>query len=74
MHTSEIEEIATDVRRFWNLGDGPISNVTLLLENNGAIVTRTEMGADNLDADTGLDRFWLRSFPPSPPGADCFEQ
>ena len=50
MHTSEIEEIETDVRRFWNLGDGPISNVTLLLENNGAIVTRTEMGADNLDA------------------------
>lgn len=47
---SDIEEIATDVRRFWNLGDGPISNVTLLLENNGAIVTRMEMGAENLDA------------------------
>ena len=47
---SDIEEIATDVRRFWKLGDGPISDVTLLLENNGVVISRFEIGADNLDA------------------------
>ncbi len=47
---SEIEAIALNVRRFWGLGDGPISNVILLLENNGALVTRIELGASTLDA------------------------
>lgn len=45
-----IESLATDCRRFWSLGDGPISNVVLLLENNGAVVVRTAMGSDALDA------------------------
>ncbi len=46
----DIETIAIDVRRFWKLGDGPISDLVLLLENNGAVVTRIELYADNLDA------------------------
>lgn len=48
-----IEQLATGLRRFWGLGDGPISNVTLLLENNGTIVSRIELGADTLDAFSG---------------------
>ena len=45
-----IEETAAQARRFWGLGDGPISNVTWLLENKGAVVSRTILGADTLDA------------------------
>ena len=46
----DIEEAAVAARRFWNLGDGPISNVLWLLENNGAVVSRHALGADTLDA------------------------
>lgn len=45
-----IDELATDARRFLGLGDGPISNVTWLLENNGAVLSRIELGAATLDA------------------------
>ncbi|QRN97415.1 ImmA/IrrE family metallo-endopeptidase [Archangium violaceum] len=44
-----IEELATQVRRYWGLGDGPISNVVKLLENKGAIVVRCELGEPRLD-------------------------
>lgn len=47
---ADIEEAASELRKFWGLGDGPISNVTFLLENNGAIVSRMSLGADTLDA------------------------
>lgn len=46
----QIEEVAEETRRCWGLGFGPISNVTWLLENHGAIVTRCELGAATLDA------------------------
>lgn len=46
----DIESIAIYVRKFWNLGNGPISNVTLLLENNGVIVAPIELGVATLDA------------------------
>lgn len=46
----QIEGIATETRRFWGLGMGPISNVSWLLENNGAVVSRCELGAPTLDA------------------------
>lgn len=48
--TELIEELATETRRFWGLGDGVISNVVLLLENNGAIVTRYILDANKYDA------------------------
>ncbi len=46
----EIEEFASKTRKFWGMGDGPISNMVWLLENNGAVVTRSTVGADKLDA------------------------
>jgi Zn-dependent peptidase ImmA (M78 family)/DNA-binding XRE family transcriptional regulator len=46
----QIEELALATRRFWKLGDGAISNVVWLLENNGAIISRTKLEADTLDA------------------------
>jgi Zn-dependent peptidase ImmA (M78 family)/DNA-binding XRE family transcriptional regulator len=46
----QIEEAAIETRRFWNLSDKPISNVAWLVENNGAIMSRHDLGADKLDA------------------------
>lgn len=46
----EIENLARDVRRFWGLRDGPIGDVVLLLENNGAVLVRQELGVRTLDA------------------------
>ena len=45
-----IENAATLVRRHWHLGDGPISNVSWLIENNGAIIARHRLDAEKLDA------------------------
>lgn len=46
----DIENAATALRRHWGLGDGPISNIVQLVENNGGIVTRTAIGDERLDA------------------------
>ncbi|MCH8805286.1 MAG: ImmA/IrrE family metallo-endopeptidase [Planctomycetes bacterium] len=47
---SEIERFAQATRRFLGVGDGPLSNVVLLLENHGAILVRTSFEAGALDA------------------------
>jgi Zn-dependent peptidase ImmA (M78 family)/DNA-binding XRE family transcriptional regulator len=46
----QIEELAADCRQFWGLGDGPIPDLVLILENNGVIVTRGRLDAETLDA------------------------
>jgi Zn-dependent peptidase ImmA (M78 family)/DNA-binding XRE family transcriptional regulator len=46
----DIERAATEARRHWGLSDGPISNVTWLLENHGIIVTRFSLHAEALDS------------------------
>lgn len=46
----EIGEIATATRRLWRLGDGPIANMIALLETNGFIVSRFEIGSGKVDA------------------------
>lgn len=51
----QIEKLAQATRDFWNLGQGPILNVVAVLENNGFIVTRDELGADSLDAFSEFD-------------------
>jgi Zn-dependent peptidase ImmA (M78 family)/DNA-binding XRE family transcriptional regulator len=45
-----VEDAATQLRRYWNLGDGIISDLVLLLENNGIVVSRGELWSDQLDA------------------------
>jgi Zn-dependent peptidase ImmA (M78 family)/transcriptional regulator with XRE-family HTH domain len=45
-----IENLAVELRRFWGLGEGPISNTIWLLENNGAVVIRRPLEAETLDA------------------------
>src|SRR5438105_14282658 len=55
----EIEQFATQCRRMWSLGDGPIANLLLLLESKGIVVARTDF------ADTALDAFscWIGARP-----------
>jgi Zn-dependent peptidase ImmA (M78 family)/transcriptional regulator with XRE-family HTH domain len=45
-----IEAIATEVRRHWGLGDGPISNLVLLFEKKGVISARSPFSSYNIDA------------------------
>ena len=46
----DIERLAEQTRRFFGLGDGPISNVVWLLENSGVVVARHHLDSDKLDA------------------------
>jgi Zn-dependent peptidase ImmA (M78 family)/DNA-binding XRE family transcriptional regulator len=46
----EIEIIAQQCRRYFRLGDGPISNMVDLLESRGIIIVRAVIGTDNVDA------------------------
>ena len=51
----DLEDLAEKTRRHWGLGDGPISNLTLLLENHGVLVVRVPLAArlDGLSAWRG---------------------
>lgn len=46
----EIEAVAEECRKLWNLGYGPISNVISLLENKGIITCRYEMTDEKIEA------------------------
>ncbi|OBY33201.1 hypothetical protein ACT18_02590 [Mycolicibacter kumamotonensis] len=46
----EIEEIAHQVRRLWNVPDGPIDDVVSLLESHGVVVIRLPLGSADVDA------------------------
>lgn len=50
LSNDDIEEFAAETRRYWGLGDGPLSNVVALLENNGVIISRFDLEAETLDA------------------------
>lgn len=50
MTDEEIDVAAENLRRFWGLRNGPISNLTQLLENNGFIILRKFLEADKMDA------------------------
>lgn len=47
---SEIDEYAIKVRELWGLGNGPISNIALLLEKNGVVVARSPFSDYDIDA------------------------
>lgn len=46
----EIEEVAAEVRRRWQIPDGPMPHVVRLLELNGVIVTRFRTETHGIDA------------------------
>lgn len=45
-----IKHEASKVRELWNLGNGPIRNLTNIMETNGIIIAETTMQNDKLDA------------------------
>ena len=51
----EVGVYAARTREFWGLGKGPISDVMLLLENNGVIVSKAVFGTRNMDAYSSFD-------------------
>ena len=52
----DIEQIAEDVREYWNLGSSPIDNVVRTLERNGIVVGRADLLVDKLDALSEFQR------------------
>ena len=48
--TQEIEEIATHLRKYWSLGDGPIKELKYTLETNGIVVTCLDPQVEEIDA------------------------
>lgn len=46
----EIEDIAAQVRKYWDIGTGPIKDLQYLLEKNGIIVTGFDTNEDKIDA------------------------
>lgn len=46
----EIEDIANQVRGYWDVGNGPIKDLQYLLEKNGIIVTGFDTNEDKIDA------------------------
>jgi Zn-dependent peptidase ImmA (M78 family) len=59
LHNDDIEKIANDCRREWGLGDGPISNMVRLLENQGTIMALLRLDANNLDSFS----VWYKNMP-----------
>lgn len=58
----QIEEIAIETRRFWSIPDGePIDNMVSLLEQNGYVIARDELGAEKLDAFSDVNQLDLNS-------------
>jgi Zn-dependent peptidase ImmA (M78 family)/DNA-binding XRE family transcriptional regulator len=47
-----IAEIAAEVRRYWQLGDGPLASVIALLESKGCVVVRLSSESEGIDAYT----------------------
>ncbi|MEL6768266.1 MAG: XRE family transcriptional regulator [Pseudomonadota bacterium] len=45
----DIERLANECRARWNLGNGPLSDVLLVIENAGIVVVREEVGTSKMD-------------------------
>lgn len=46
----KIEEIANELREYWNLGELPINNLIDVLQKKGFVITRLEIGSKKIDA------------------------
>ena len=56
LRLEDIEAIAGLLRQHWDLGDGPIDDLLLVIENAGVVVAEDEIGSPKLD---GLSRWSL---------------
>ena len=55
----DVVNAATKTRRYWGLKDGPISDVALLLENNGVVIVREPFLDQRIDAHSA----WIAGVP-----------
>lgn len=55
----EIEDIAKVVRQDLNLGDGPIANLTVTLQDNGVLIAKMKVDTEKADACS----FWRKGRP-----------
>jgi Zn-dependent peptidase ImmA (M78 family)/transcriptional regulator with XRE-family HTH domain len=53
LRDEDIERIALDLRRHWNIGDGPCTDVVALLSKIGCVVGSIEIGTAKLDGLCG---------------------
>jgi transcriptional regulator with XRE-family HTH domain len=58
----DIERIAGETRAHWRMSDGPIANMVYLLENQGVIVARDDLGAVTLDSLSSLSSVSRRPY------------
>lgn len=49
LDNGKIQQISEDLRKRWGLGKAPISNLTKRIEKAGIVVTRFDIGYDNMD-------------------------
>lgn len=49
LRDEDIEAIANECRTRWSLGNGPIADVLLVLENTGVVVVKEEVGTAKMD-------------------------
>ena len=52
-----IAEVASSTREHWGLGSGPISDVMLLLENNGVVISKSTFDTKRMDGYSGTDGY-----------------
>ena len=51
----DIEAVAQKTRRYWGLGDGPVSDMTFLVETYGALVAHSDLGTETLESFSQWD-------------------
>lgn len=49
LRLDDIQRIANDLRDYWDLGDGPIDDLLLIIENGGVVVAEDNIGSADLD-------------------------
>jgi Zn-dependent peptidase ImmA (M78 family)/DNA-binding XRE family transcriptional regulator len=55
INSETIEQLATDTRRYWGLGDGPITNIVGLLESKGFVISRCVFESTKFDSFSSID-------------------
>ena len=55
--SEDIENMANETRKYWGLGDGPISNMANLVESFGALVIKSDLQSEKLESFSQWDLY-----------------
>lgn len=50
LNDDDVEAFANDTRAYWGMSDGPVANMTRLVESNGVVTCRDNLGSRALDS------------------------